>query len=310
MFRKYPSIISETDVIRFDKFVNKFPTLETDLFIATEKLHGANIQIYADKNGFKTYSRTQEITNYNFCNSTDVVDKIKGESWFYELLDYVKSTAPDWSFRLYGELHGRGIQKGVEYGTRNILFFDLVVNELFLPFSDFQALVPTFRKVPTLDKLTFKQIKNYVFNKNSLIIETKGVNIAEGAVIKPYAKDYFIGESRFILKRRNDSFFEKVVERGTKAFDKSYLNEYFKDYITEQRAFNLLSKEGFPTNYPEFTSMLPKFVADAKADFYADYMNELNELHKDELKLIFNVGNLPLCVLKKACLELNITLDK
>jgi len=99
-------------------------------------------------------------------------------------------------------------------------------------------------------------------------------NICEGVVIKPIV-DLKMGESRVILKSKNEKFMEKAkapkqkVKKELSDDDKNFLEEVFK-YITENRLNNVLSKMCELTE-KDFGKLLKEFQKDIEDEFVKDF---------------------------------------
>lgn len=92
-------------------------------WIATEKIHGANISILWDGEQIQVFSRRRALTNDN---------KFHG----------FQSLTQDIALReegviIYGEIYGRGVQKELLYNPDvRIVYFDVFRDDSFLPFEE------------------------------------------------------------------------------------------------------------------------------------------------------------------------------
>lgn len=168
-------IVKKTKLSLFDK-VKKFFRL-ADKWIDYEFVVGShNVEKGSDSNGFYD-------TNVWY----DIEKKydIKAKLW-----DYVKRNPEIGDgITLYGEIYGAGIQKGYEYGLKDIQFvgFDVKENGEYLNTFDSKAVIKNGLTLPYVEVLYFgnwsQEVQDrYVFN--NFIPNTKVPE--EGIVIKHY----------------------------------------------------------------------------------------------------------------------------
>lgn len=301
MFHKWPSIENSYQKKYIDKWLSKFPELEYEKYIITEKLHGANIQFIIKSNYFNIATRNRIL---------------KKDEDFYGIWD----TIPDYNFiieglqrllkdteyiNIYGELFGSGIQKGVDYGPqKQIRFFGMRTNgRLWCPvdFFTFQFNVYPFYPL-LLSSMSSFSVPVITFNSSlsdalnfdvenliSRQYPTEG-NMAEGIVIVPQ-RLYTNGQSYFMLKKKSDKFQEKQKERKTvKQFSNLssellQLKNDFMEYINENRIESVFSKEGEIENIEDLGKYIKLVLNDAIEDFEKDY--DISHLNKNDRKLIF-----------------------
>jgi Rnl2 family RNA ligase len=312
MFLKYPSIIGEDDKQLQEFYERNRPELKDLDYIVTEKLHGANVYLYINKEGHKIYARSVEVTDGDFYGVQDIIKKHLKEDWLKTLVGYLDKTRVS-SLRLYGEVYGKGVNKGVYYGEgRYIRWFDLELNDRSLSPMLMELYIPRDRRVPEIDYIKYDEIYTYQFLENSRLTPEgyDEENIAEGVVIRPFKtnieiprpqEDGSMGRSRFTLKRRNDAFFEaKRAKRPPLPDNILEWRTRFSEFITVNRALNMFSKAPLPESLSKAKAMIPLLVADAKEDFLKAYPTELDAFEKGERKSIFNAGNKPFNVIVEA----------
>ncbi len=324
MFLKYPSIIGENDKKSVDFYLEKFPALVDQEMIVTEKLHGSNVSLYVNADGYKIYSRNEEITDKKFHGIQEIVKQHMSEEWFLNILHYTKPHVnfniidEDGDFvrsiRLYGEIIGKGVNKGVYYGEeKQIRWFDLEVNGKSISPKSTRLYIPEHRYVPVISILpNLDATLGYGFVAPSRLTPEgyEKQNIAEGIVIRPYYFNYevprvqedgTVGRSRFALKIRNDAFHEACrAKREPLADNLLEWQARFAEFITVNRALNMFSKAPLPESLSKAKAMIPLLVADAKEDFLKAYPTELDAFEKGEHKSIFNAGSKPLNVIVEA----------
>lgn len=298
MFKKYPSIENSYRKKFIDGFLTMYPELLTTTYIITEKIHGANIQIYFEPDkpwrcGKRTAFLKEEVKFYDIWN---VISKY--ENHFIKLQQLVDRQCI--SIRLYGELFGPGIQKGVTYGNeKRIAFFDVTVNDELLSPQDFRRNIfstiaeHTVPVITTVDGLQAALDFNVEFN--SLLNPIEG-NFCEGVVIAPLDKVYYdkLGR-RFCLKKKNEKFMEKVkAAKPVRPADPviTRLNLEFRSYITDNRLQSVFSQQGEIEEPSQIGPYIKLVLSDAKEAFLKDFEGEVAALPQEDQRKVFNVGSM------------------
>ena len=194
-----------------------------DDWVVTEKIHGANFGIYYRDGELKVASRNQFVDG-GFFNNKAWVDAHEGE------LQTLFETVADERYVgrgeivAFGELFGRGINKGVEYPDgRHFMLFDVLVIEefglrYFLNWHNVEhyADVAELKTVPVLARGTLSECMNFDSEFKSVAGEiidptfTSGDdNLAEGVVIRP-VHTFYVGHDRAMLKVKIDKFKETI----------------------------------------------------------------------------------------------------
>ena len=269
MFVKYPSITNHY----YNKFLNR---IREDIrtkqnWFTTEKIHGANFSIlydgkkfeYAGKNGI--YDEDRKFYNYRN-DLAFVLPKI--ENLFLDIkqdnkIKRCKQNDDNFSIQVYGEYCGPKIQKGVQYGKRDFIVFDIKINDTF--FIDFDYLLElcnyySINTVPILCTGDFDTCLAYPNDENSKILDIAD-NMYEGTVIRPNKSIYF-GTTRIIIKNKNAKFSEKIKIKKPKVahvFTEEQLN--FLQYINENRVNCVLSAN--PELGKNFGKLLGAVIVDA-----------------------------------------------
>lgn len=304
-FKKYNSIENHYQQKHIDWWLEKYPELKNETYILQEKIHGANISIWFSPNKDYKVAKRNSFLNKDdkFYDIWNVLKQYKYELNIIQEFVNLKN----YSLRLYGELFGGKIQKGINYGEeKQIRFFDLYIDDFFCTQNQ---LINFFINTWKIDHLLIPNIKivnsleealnyNEIFDSQILEIEN---NKAEGIVIKPYLRIYKspVGEI-FYLKKKNPLFNEitkkpKVIVAMSDNIIK--LKSEFMNYINDNRLQNIFSKEGEIQNKKDIGKYLKLFIEDAKKDFIKD--NDLKDLDKIKLRYIYNVKSLPFKFLKK-----------
>jgi ATP dependent DNA ligase domain len=150
---KYPSIENHFNITKSNKIMSQI----NNLFYATKKINGSNIQIKLDKQGFAYFSRNRQLTDtdpfYNKLVNAGNTKKI------LEIAEsYLKSNSLDEMY-IFGELYGAGIQN-MQYqenldNTWQFRVFDVFIREdnhmRTLSQSEFYNLFDESLRVPDMN---------------------------------------------------------------------------------------------------------------------------------------------------------------
>lgn len=306
MFKKYNSIENHYRQKYILNCLSQQPGLETEKYSIREKIDGANVQFLFKKDEKmkvgKRSSYLEEGESF-FDIWTVISDNEKVLSRFQTFAD------EGFEIRVYGELYGPGVNGRVDYGPKkDIRFFDIELDGEIVPQHQFEEIMLlldiTDKIVPLIgyaDNLTEALQATCDFDSKVL---NKENNAAEGIVIKPFRRNYIMGNgSRFLLKKKSDNFKEK--ETGTKSKKAESLPEEvvglmleFRGYINKNRILGIFSKHGEIQSQKEIGKYIQLVVEDAREDFLKD--RELPEgLDNKVQKKIFNVGGHVVNLLKE-----------
>jgi len=269
---------------------------------ATEKVHGANILLYYDEEGFDYGNRSSFIRG-SFYNSHNVLPKYEDNiKQIYE--KYKKPII------IYGEIYGGlwnnetlelRVQKGIQYSKYiNVVFFDLKIDDKFIAYKEAIEIFKEF-KIPYLEPLkigTLEEVLEYPNDFDSMIPLLNGLpivenNTCEGTVIKPFEGDYTTnGGSRVIIKNKNKKFSEKGKKIKIKLKELSQeANELISNlssYITENRFDAVFSKEQYTKK--DFGIFLGRFVKDLLNDAKDDKI-DIKSVSNEEKSRITKIIN-------------------
>jgi RNA ligase (TIGR02306 family) len=217
----------------------KFPNLKNvpdmftndDMVEITRKIHGTNARYgIVKKNKLSFFDKVKKFfgfadkwIDYEFVVGSHNVEKGSDSNGFYDtnvwyeiekkynikqkLWDYVKSARVEHigdGITLYGEIYGAGIQKGYEYGLKEIEFvgFDVKENGEYLSTYDAWKVIKNQLELPYVEILHYGDWSQEVQDKfvfNNFIEGTKVPH--EGIVIK-----YHTGERQKIAKVINPDY--------------------------------------------------------------------------------------------------------
>lgn len=266
------------------------------LWIATEKLHGANFSFWCDGTEVKVASRSQFVDG-TFYNCQAVINKYQDS--VMHMWEECSMGDDNTLLVIYGELFGGNIQKEVEYGEKDFNAFDIFVNdspihkhsafficrEVGIPFVPVVISEGTFKECLELPN-TFKSLRTLSGYEEE--------NTSEGLVIEPVIPAWFNNGSRIYFKSKTESFSERQA-KPKQVFELSdeeseLLNEML-EFSTPQRVSNVISKIGQVTN-KDFGKILGLTTQDILEDFTKeterDPKVEAQDNWKQFLKLLQN----------------------
>lgn len=298
-FKKFTSIENSYR----QKFVDKFHIDPETMFIGTEKLDGANIQLlFQPDKEMIVGKRTSYLTKEdNFFDIWNTLERYKKET--NEIQEWCNKTAR--TARLFGEIYGPGINGRVDYGTeKKIAIFDLHLDEVLC--SQFRLLLYAVRwDIEHL--LPQRIIKGTLEQCMAYDVENMPRKDCEGIVIQPYSEkiENRHGE-RFILKKKSKKFEDVRVDEINKGAGRAepkendiiyMLNKQFRQYITKNRVIDIFAKHGQISEMKQIGHYIILVLEDAKADFVKDVV--LPEMDKKKEKDLYNVGSLIVDLLKE-----------
>lgn len=310
-FKKYPSIENHYRNKHIEKWLSKFPELKDEGFIIQEKIQGSNFQIIINNDKVSFASRNNILEdNAKFFDYQNVMEKY--QNMISKFQSWVKDSHSVDCIRLFGELFGGNIQKGVDYGKeKRFLIFDAYINEEILSQKRiFQLLyelnldvneyfVPSVGFVKRLEDAL-----NFESRFNSQILEIEN-NICEGVVIKPFNNTY-VDEfgSVFYIKKKNEEFKEKQKEQKEPKENQNTnllnLQIEFSRYLNDNRVDSVFSKYGVIESDSDIGKYIKLISDDAMEDFIKDFEFEIAELEeKDKNKINSISGKFIVPILKK-----------
>lgn len=304
-FKKYNSIDNHYQTKEIMRWLSEYPELENETFVLTEKVDGANIQLYfTPDGGFKYGKRSAFLSPEE--KFFDLHELVAGpyKCMIDELSAYSKTEGK--TVRLFGEIYGPGVQKRIEYLTnyQRLIFFDIMIDDKFLSYADFTYLVIRGLGIPMVPYIkTVTGLQAALSEPRDFVSYLAASDHAEGYVIKPYIKEYFKNTGdRFILKAKSDKFAEKmkVEPKERKELPEKVMEAYlkFQSYITENRLDNVVGNNGPLESVTQIGDYIRFMLDDMKKDFKADGFEETS-FEPDELKQIYNVGHKIVPIIKK-----------
>ena len=270
---KYPSIENHFNISKSRKimaWINR-------LFYATEKIHGANMQIQLDNSGFAYFSRNRQLDNtdpfYNrLLNSSNTKTILEiAEKYFNDNnLD---------ELHIFGELYGAGIQN-MQYkenldNVQQFRVFDVFITEnghmRTLSQSELYDLFDETLRVPDVNitKSLAELIKDELDNNSRLGGET------EGLVYKPVESQELDLQDGSItnyvaVKHKTERFAEikskPKVKTEMAIEDVDFVNNISR-YFTMSRLEGLLGKLAIEPSMQNLSKIIPAYLEDVKNDY-------------------------------------------
>lgn len=295
MFVKFRSLTNAYQ----QKFINLCQMQGVSQWLVTEKIHGCNMGLYYNKDGFGIAKRSS-MTDGQFYNCGPNVSKYEEDiKKLYDTITDVEQLI------VYGEYFGgsydgksedqaKKVQKGVDYipGNDFLAFMALAIvngKEYWLSTAElalyFSELGTNLRTVPILASgLTLTDALQVSNEQDSVVPQMYGLdpiegNISEGTVITPmYGVDFVIDNDIFLgIKNKNDKWSEKSKASKTPKLPLEVSEELeaataeLLRYATENRFANVLSKEG------EFDKkQIGKYLGLLMQDCWQDYLSDNN----------------------------------
>lgn len=301
-FTKWPSIENSYQAKNINFWLERYPELNHVTYVITEKIHGSNFQWYFQSDQpIMAGSRNGWINLDGSFQGVTIAELMATEAPILTSFQNLANSTGN-TYRLFGELFGGNIQKGVDYGNdKRLLYFGLMVNDVLQPFRTLiteyvnimEKLVPV---VDFVEGLAAALAFSPYFD--SKILNVPG-NIVEGVVIMPYAKVYHIeGGSTFGLKHKNKEFAEIAhAPKPTITNDKvTQLNLEFRAYITENRLQSVFSQNGMIEKPAQIGQYIQLLIEDARVDFLKAF--DVSDLDKHETRQVFNVGSMAVELIK------------
>ena len=279
--KKYNSITLIDDEEFIQKAFEQHPELNKELFIATEKVDGANLGITKNDGKLVLQSRNKELTE-----SDDFYDY---ERAFSEIKDRVLDLPDLNKYILFGEIYGNNVQKRIPYSVDpKIIFFDVFDKETeeYLSFEQQQAFFNS-QHLPIVPYVASGKFQDIIgIDVEALLSKVSGYKdtYAEGVVIRPLSMDIMIGQTRFILKKKAERFYENRKGNHIESKPKSKkIKDWYKvlPYCNENIMASAMSK--FPSN--EASSIIEV----ASAETYDNWLKDHPDFTGDKAAVIDSI---------------------
>jgi len=309
---KYPKIHNHTKESFIYDMLSEYPHAIQLSYIATEKLHGANFAVYLSCNGrdcyvdFATRNRMLNPTS-EFYGWQRLLKKESFDNFLYAASKFIKQTGTSYVF--YGELIGKKIQKGVDYGTD----IDWRIFDIFSITNN--TMLPPEQAIAFLEQINMKNMYVPIIAityglREALSINTEFPtklnnipgNICEGVVIKPYRTILYNSRGEiFYIKKKNKNFMEISRKPSTKTVQDPDLAKYLS-YANLNRIESAESKIGRFQDHSQIPEFMKAIMSDIKEEIYED-MPEFRDLSKSEQKKILRAVSKEILKLLKSKLR-------
>lgn len=304
-FSQYSSIPNKSE-----EHVNAL-SKDDKLWIATEKIHGANFSIITDGDNLVCAKRSCILkTNENFFSYQKVIKRY--EKNLKDTFKNIQVQFPNVKvIQIFGELFGgqypgyrvphKFVQKDIYYTPDiDLIVFDLKVIDFndeyfYVQQSELHKFLLEIKVVPILAEGKFEELIkiNPVFQTRVPLLynldEVKD-NFAEGLVIRPNIP----GTERNLIKIKNPKFDEIVRQKKVRPNTTiSNMRNKIYAYCNENRFNNVMSKLGRDADIDTIKStmvddIIKDFEIDLTTDEYELYKTHKNKLEKCIKMRIFN----------------------
>ena len=282
---KYPSIENHFNINKSKKIMAYID----EMFYATEKIHGANMQIKLTHDNTQYFSRNREVDT-----SDPFYVRINNASNTPKILDIARAYMIEHNLNeiyIFGELYGADVQN-MQY-TENInniqqfrVFDIFVVNAngsmRTLSKSEFYALFDASLRVPDVNITgTLRELINNELDNNSRL-----GGETEGLVYKPIeSQDLKLQDgsiTNYVAVKHKTERFAEI--KSMPKVKKEMLDEDLKfienvsRYFTMSRLEGLLGKLAIEPSMQNLSTIIPAYIQDVKEDYLRteepNYFNE------------------------------------
>lgn len=317
-YSKYGKTKNVTDGKSLRQWLAKFPELDGQDYVITEKIDGSNFQlIFTKGEDLRFGSRNNELdimdNFFDFQNAVLVqyADNIE------KLQTYVDTCHDVDQIQLFGELFGGGIQRRINYGPeKQYLPFHMKVDGRPVSYWDADQILrdsgidPDGWWVPLLYAPTATNSLERALAFDVEGVEThasQGDNLTgnlfiEGVVIEPATNVFSIYHeeddttARFMLKKKSEVFCDLslVKHKKTPQFHVSDEGKHLMDVWTgmfnDNRMQDLCSKMGRPTEMQQMGEYIKALIADVREDFVNLHKSEFIGLTQGDRGVIMGSG--------------------
>lgn len=308
---RWPSIENHYREKFIADFIGQFPILPRIPFVISEKLHGSSVQVGFDPDGTRYIGTRRRWLpeSEKFYNLWGILPQ------YDDILEPFRNIAVSRqeTVRLYGELYGGRVQKGVDYGPdQKLAFFGMAIDDVLVSHFSFMnilrgldvecPIVPIIEVISTMNAL--EVALSYDTNFNTRAGPDTDGNTCEGIVIRPYMAHIVDRLGRcFMVKKKNPEFMEKKAKKKEPVPENTEvarLNAEFMRYINEARLQSVFSKHGPIAEPVQIGEYIRHVIADAFSDFEKDYTEELAGLSAKERRRVQKSGKEIAEMLKEA----------
>lgn len=319
-FIRYSSLENHTKTGFLNKIIDQ--GLSSQLFLATEKIHGSNFSFWVDKDDVRTGKRSGFDSEFACAPKLlekyrEAVELIRIDLWmkgYVAMEDTVVVFGEVFGGKYYGskEANAKTVQGGMHYhpdtefmaydiglvkaGSQEILFLS---GKKFLEVMDGSYLkICPIIAIGTLDEVLQNPNKFSTKVPESFKLALpEGVQehcIAEGYVVRGYLEDYRIGDSRVVIKSKNSLFAEKgekadkVVKLDSLSEEHQELLEEMATMLTSSRLESVFSKEYTieQLNWKMIGELAGKLSQDVLVDFEKEQEDNNEETFGESYRVV------------------------
>ena len=309
-WKSYGKTKNVTDAKNLRMWINKYPEIDADRYIVTEKIDGSNFQIIFQKgkevsfgsrnNELRVDSEFFDFQRAVLINCADHIEKLQ---------KYVDDSCHIDEVNLYGELYGAGVQRRIQYSPeKHFLPFYAMVDGRPLSYSESRELldeadvssywwVPVVAPSLTLDEALALDVESL---DTRVPQEMEGNRKIEGVVIEPlnniYTLEHEDGVSRFKLKKKSQNFSDKagikyktqkqhkISPEGEELFGK------WSEMFNDNRLCDVESKVGPIEEMSQMGKYIKLLVTDVREDFMAENRDAFISLLQSDRSIIMSSG--------------------
>lgn len=294
--------------------------------VATEKIDGANLGIWIPINGIPSYYSRSGLNAdglYNFKNDyrkllhfLEFAQRRIQEDAGDEKLIYPANTR---GLYLWGEYFGKGINNRIKYDEQgDVVFYDAaIVTDVTTRLNPYQVERVCMDFVKTADRVEkgdmfMEEIRSRFLKpveyagacsenvlsdlKNFYKLPTKSEfadDNREGWVVTMFNKNGFYRRWKY----KDEKFEDRRIAQSPEL---QKFKRLFMDYLTDNRAIDLLSKT---PEREKLDVLVRALITDAREDFLKDHGKELEGFDEKFKRQVFNAGGTPFQLVKQAIMR-------
>lgn len=264
------------------RMYNEAQQLNEPEWLATEKIHGANVSFYTMDNGdVQISSRSRKL------NGEDVNRFMKNGGVLQEVADRIKTIAPAGHI-FYGEVYGNPVNKYNYCDDVRVVIFDIYDTETkhYMSFDNMKFICDglDLETPHVIFRGSFEDCMDQEREFMTYVGERRVKS--EGFVVRRNSDKEYVGDEdyRLCFKVKAPEFAEQKFKAPKKpvklAEDAQRLFDTVIQYVTEARVQAVASKDTYAKS--EFN----RFMMDARNDVIEDLIDDGVITDKDELKPI------------------------
>ena len=309
-WKSYGKTKNVTDVKNLRMWINRYPEIDADRYIVTEKIDGSNFQLIFTKGKEVSFgSRNNELRSFSEFFDFQRAVLIDCADQIERLQDYVDGSLYVDEINLYGELYGAGVQRRIQYSDKkHFLPFHMMIDGRPVSYMDSMMLfmdagilgcwwVPVLAPSLTLDQALALDVESLDTRVSQSMDGNRKI---EGIVIEPlenvYTLEHEEGVSRFKLKKKSQNFSDKAgVKHKTQKQHKvsaegEELFGRWSEMFNDNRLCDVESKVGPIEEMGQMGEYIKLLINDVREDFMNEYKSEFIGLLQSDRGFIMSSG--------------------